>query len=81
MKVYALGAVFIGVSILTSVPSVLQNMPHRVDNLYAFSSYAFTHTDLIVQLLVVTGGAVVLWIAFDTIRALGSHGTERQVSL
>lgn len=80
MKVYVLGVVFVGVSILTSVPSVLQNMPHRVDNLYSFSSYAFTHTDLIVQFLVVLGGAVMLWLAVDTVRALGSHSTPQHAS-
>lgn len=66
--ILVLGALSFGS--LVHVAAVFNNMPHMTDlySLSYFSYYAFMNTDIIVQAIIVTAGAVTLWLARDIFR-------------
>lgn len=77
MKVYALFAVFVGLSVFTSLGNVVENAPHDLGALYTFSTYAFLNTQAAVQALVVGGVCVLVWLFADMLRSLAVPRTSR----
>jgi hypothetical protein len=73
MKVYALLLALIGVVAFTSVPNVIQNMPHDSVGSILFGIYAFEHTQMPVQLFVVAGASFAFWLLFDLFHSLMAH--------
>lgn len=75
MKVYALFAVLVGLSVYTSINDVVANVPSNPIDLYTFSTYAFLNTGTVVQALVLVGLTISAWLALDMVRSRG--GTLR----
>lgn len=59
----------LGVVSLVSVSSVTSNVMHVGDSaaMFYYSKYAFMHTELIVQALLLSGIATTLWLLRDVI--------------
>ena len=72
-RMYSLVAFFVGIVSLVSVGNVIANLPTGgFLALYDFSMYAFMHTELVVQLLVVGALGFSLWLVRDCTQYINS---------
>lgn len=79
-RVYSLAAFSAAMVSLVSVGNIIANLPTgSVFALYDFSLYAFMHTELAVQLLVVGIVGFSLWLARDYAHYMGGMVFSRPV--
>ncbi len=72
MKIYTLLLSSVGIVSLVSVGNIVSNMPNipqsSASEVFSFVFYALTHTEFVVQLLIVATLTAVLWLTRDIIR-------------
>jgi len=66
-RVYLLVGLFGGIASFVSVSNIFANMPSGFAELYNFSLYAFTNTELIVQILTLSLATATLWAVFTIV--------------
>lgn len=78
LRIYSLLALFVGIVSLVSVGNVIANLPAEgFFSFYDFSMYAFMHTELVVQLLVVGALVFSLWLVRDCTQYISAVSLSR----
>lgn len=69
VKVYILAALVWQASQRVSIGDVIANAPgFNIAQWYTFSTWAFLHTEVLIQASVVAGAALVFWLLWDVLR-------------
>ena len=71
-KIYAMSLLFVLLASTVSIVNVIANMPKTWDMMYHydFMMYAFMHTELIVQVLILAIIGVASWMTFSSLRGM-----------